>query len=69
MELVFHRRRWNRLRLQDKERRLKLEDDSEESDAELDEGFKVPGFLFKKLFKYVPFVLYVLFVIELLCAD
>lgn len=45
-------RRWNRLRLQDKERRLKLEDDSEESDAELDEGFKVPGFLFKKLFKY-----------------
>lgn len=45
-------RRWNRLRLQDKEKRLKLEDDSEESDAELDEGFKVPGFLFKKLFKY-----------------
>lgn len=45
-------RRWNRLRLQDKEKRLKLEDDSEESDAEFDEGFKVPGFLFKKLFKY-----------------
>ncbi|XP_052046096.1 DNA excision repair protein ERCC-6 isoform X2 [Apodemus sylvaticus] len=45
-------RRWNRLRLQDKERCLKLEDDSEESDAELDEGFKVPGFLFKKLFKF-----------------
>ncbi|XP_006252796.1 DNA excision repair protein ERCC-6 isoform X1 [Rattus norvegicus] len=44
-------RRWNRLRLQDKEK-LKLEDDSEESDAEFDEGFKVPGFLFKKLFKY-----------------
>ncbi|EDL24841.1 mCG6355 [Mus musculus] len=45
-------RRWNRLRLQDKEKRLKLEDDSEESDAEFDEGFKVPGFLFKKLFKF-----------------
>lgn len=57
MEFVFHGRRWNRLRLQDKEKRLKLEDDSEESDAEFDEGFKVPGFLFKKLFKYVPFVL------------
>ncbi|XP_045423793.1 DNA excision repair protein ERCC-6 isoform X1 [Lemur catta] len=45
-------RRWNKLRLQDKEKRLKLGDDSEESDAEFDEGFKVPGFLFKKLFKY-----------------
>ncbi|XP_050997745.1 DNA excision repair protein ERCC-6 [Acomys russatus] len=45
-------RRWNKLRLQDKEKRLKLEDDSEESDAEFDEGFKVPGFLFRKLFKY-----------------
>nr|KAF6455896.1 ERCC excision repair 6, chromatin remodeling factor [Rousettus aegyptiacus] len=45
-------RRWNKLRLQDKEKCLKLEDDSEESDAEFDEGFKIPGFLFKKLFKY-----------------
>ncbi|XP_060142232.1 DNA excision repair protein ERCC-6 isoform X2 [Globicephala melas] len=45
-------RRWNKLRLQDKEKSLRLEDDSEESDAEFDEGFKVPGFLFKKLFKY-----------------
>ncbi|XP_054975442.1 DNA excision repair protein ERCC-6 [Sorex araneus] len=45
-------RRWNKLRLQDKEKSLKLEDDSEESDAEFDEGFKMPGFLFKKLFKY-----------------
>uniref|UniRef100_A0A8C0X322 DNA excision repair protein ERCC-6 n=1 Tax=Castor canadensis TaxID=51338 RepID=A0A8C0X322_CASCN len=45
-------RKWNKLRLQDKEKCLKLEDDSEESDAEFDEGFKVPGFLFKKLFKY-----------------
>lgn len=40
-------RRWKKL-----EKHLKLEDDSEESDAEFDEGFKVPGFLFKKLFKY-----------------
>ncbi|XP_058908565.1 DNA excision repair protein ERCC-6 isoform X2 [Kogia breviceps] len=45
-------RRWNKLRLQDKEKSLRLEDDSEESDAEFDEGFKMPGFLFKKLFKY-----------------
>lgn len=45
-------RRWNKLRLQDKEKNLKLEDDSEESDAEFDEGFTMPGFLFKKLFKY-----------------
>ncbi|XP_039728290.1 DNA excision repair protein ERCC-6 isoform X2 [Pteropus medius] len=45
-------RRWNKLRLQDKEKCLKLEDDSEESDAEFNEGFKIPGFLFKKLFKY-----------------
>ncbi|XP_026954351.1 DNA excision repair protein ERCC-6 isoform X3 [Sagmatias obliquidens] len=48
----FSSRRWNKLRLQDKEKSLRLEDDSEESDAEFDEGFKVPGFLFKKLFKY-----------------
>ncbi|XP_057626068.1 DNA excision repair protein ERCC-6 [Chionomys nivalis] len=45
-------RRWNQLRLQEKEQRPKLDDDSEESDAEFDEGFRVPGFLFKKLFKY-----------------
>ncbi|EPY78168.1 excision repair cross-complementing rodent repair deficiency, complementation group 6 [Camelus ferus] len=43
-------RRWNKLRLQDKEKRLTLEEDSEESEAEFDEGFKMPGFLFKKLF-------------------
>lgn len=45
-------RRWNQLRLQEKEQHPKLDDDSEESDAEFDEGFRVPGFLFKKLFKY-----------------
>ncbi|CAK7302381.1 DNA excision repair protein ERCC-6 [Vulpes lagopus] len=44
-------RKWNKLRLQDKEKCLKLEDDSEESDAEFDD-FKMPGFLFRKLFKY-----------------
>ncbi|XP_060047446.1 DNA excision repair protein ERCC-6 isoform X2 [Erinaceus europaeus] len=45
-------RKWNKLRLQDKEKSLRHEEDSEESDAEFDEGFKMPGFLFKKLFKY-----------------
>ncbi|XP_070327116.1 DNA excision repair protein ERCC-6 isoform X2 [Odocoileus virginianus] len=45
-------RRWKKLRLKDKEQSLRPEDDSEESDAEFDEGFKMPGFLFKKLFKY-----------------
>uniref|UniRef100_A0A8C2S5S9 Helicase ATP-binding domain-containing protein n=1 Tax=Capra hircus TaxID=9925 RepID=A0A8C2S5S9_CAPHI len=45
-------RRWNKLRLKDREKSPRLEDDSEESDAEFDEGFKMPGFLFKKLFKF-----------------
>lgn len=45
-------RRWNKQRLQDRDKCPKLEDDSEESDAEFDEGFKIPGFLFKRLFKY-----------------
>ncbi|XP_075420286.1 DNA excision repair protein ERCC-6 isoform X2 [Tenrec ecaudatus] len=45
-------RKWNKLRLQEKEKSLKLEDNSEDSDAEFDEGFKMPGFLFRKLFKY-----------------
>ncbi|XP_074089238.1 DNA excision repair protein ERCC-6 isoform X2 [Macrotis lagotis] len=45
-------RRWNKQRLEDKEQRRQAEEDSEESDAEFDEGFRVPGFLFKKLFKY-----------------
>lgn len=31
---------------------------SEESDAEFEEGFKIPGFLFKKLFKYVYCILF-----------
>ncbi|XP_036430059.1 DNA excision repair protein ERCC-6 [Colossoma macropomum] len=46
-------RKWKRQRLQEKERKRQAgEDESEESDAEFDEGFKMPGFLWKKLFKY-----------------
>ncbi|XP_061084814.1 DNA excision repair protein ERCC-6 [Conger conger] len=47
-------RRWRRQRLKEKERRREAgeEEESEDSDAEFDEGFKVPGFLWKKLFKY-----------------
>ncbi|KAG5831700.1 hypothetical protein ANANG_G00306520 [Anguilla anguilla] len=46
-------RRWRRQRLREKERRREAgEEESEDSDAEFDEGFKVPGFLWKKLFKY-----------------
>ncbi|NWQ75227.1 ERCC6 protein, partial [Columbina picui] len=44
-------RRWQKERLKDKEHQT-AEELSEESDAEFEEGFKVPGFLFKKLFKY-----------------
>ncbi|XP_018580405.2 DNA excision repair protein ERCC-6 isoform X1 [Scleropages formosus] len=46
-------RRWKRQRLLEKVQKQEArEDDSEESDAEFDEGFKMPGFLWKKLFKY-----------------
>uniref|UniRef100_A0A4W4DUE8 DNA excision repair protein ERCC-6 n=1 Tax=Electrophorus electricus TaxID=8005 RepID=A0A4W4DUE8_ELEEL len=46
-------RKWKKQRLQEKEQtRQTGEDESEESDAEFDEGFKMPGFLWKKLFKY-----------------
>lgn len=46
-------RKWKRQRLRDKEAKREAgEDESEESDAEFDEGFKIPGFLWKKLFKY-----------------
>uniref|UniRef100_A0A6Q2Y949 DNA excision repair protein ERCC-6 n=1 Tax=Esox lucius TaxID=8010 RepID=A0A6Q2Y949_ESOLU len=45
--------KWRRQRLKEKEeRRENGEEESDESDAEFDEGFKVPGFLWKKLFKY-----------------
>ncbi|XP_043374459.1 DNA excision repair protein ERCC-6 isoform X3 [Dermochelys coriacea] len=45
-------RRWHKQRLKDKEEHRMAEEDSDESDAEFDEGFRVPGFLFRKLFKY-----------------
>ncbi|XP_042712052.2 DNA excision repair protein ERCC-6 isoform X4 [Chrysemys picta bellii] len=45
-------RRWHKQRLKDKEKCRMAEEDSDESDAEFDEGFRVPGFLFRKLFKY-----------------
>ncbi|XP_009075454.1 PREDICTED: DNA excision repair protein ERCC-6-like [Acanthisitta chloris] len=44
-------RKWQKERLKDKEHQTS-EELSEESDVEFEEGFKVPGFLFKKLFKY-----------------
>lgn len=49
-------RKWKRQRLRERlaktERGEELTDDSDE---EFDEGFKVPGFLWKKLFKYVQY--------------
>ncbi|KAK6293370.1 hypothetical protein J4Q44_G00356960 [Coregonus suidteri] len=46
-------RRWRRQRLREREeKRERGEEESDESDAEFDEGFKVPGFLWNKLFKY-----------------
>ncbi|NXT51349.1 ERCC6 protein, partial [Pluvianellus socialis] len=44
-------RRWQKERLKDKEHQT-AEEMSEESDTEFEEGFKVPGFIFRKLFKY-----------------
>ncbi|XP_009676141.2 DNA excision repair protein ERCC-6 isoform X2 [Struthio camelus] len=44
-------RRWQKEGLKDKEHHM-AEELSDESDTEFEEGFKVPGFLFKKLFKY-----------------
>ncbi|KFP61313.1 DNA excision repair protein ERCC-6 [Cariama cristata] len=44
-------RRWQKECLKDKEHQT-AEELSSESDTEFEEGFKVPGFLFKKLFKY-----------------
>uniref|UniRef100_A0A7N8YJF9 DNA excision repair protein ERCC-6 n=1 Tax=Mastacembelus armatus TaxID=205130 RepID=A0A7N8YJF9_9TELE len=47
-------RRWKRQRLQEREdKRERHEEFSDDSDAEFDQGFKVPGFLWKKLYKYV----------------
>ncbi|NXP47100.1 ERCC6 protein, partial [Heliornis fulica] len=44
-------RKWQKGRLKDKEGKT-AEELSEESDTEFEEGFKIPGFIFKKLFKY-----------------
>lgn len=47
-------RKWKRQRLRERlERSERGEELSDDSDEEFDEGFKVPGFLWKKLFKYV----------------
>ncbi|XP_038152187.1 DNA excision repair protein ERCC-6 [Cyprinodon tularosa] len=46
-------RRWKRQRLREREaKRDRGEELTDDSDAEFDEGFKVPGFLWKKLYKY-----------------
>ncbi|CAG09381.1 unnamed protein product, partial [Tetraodon nigroviridis] len=46
-------RRWKRQRLREREeKRERGEEFTDDSDEEFDEGFKVPGFLWKKLFKY-----------------
>ncbi|XP_039629746.1 DNA excision repair protein ERCC-6 [Polypterus senegalus] len=45
-------RKWKKQRLKEAQRHHEGGDDSEDSDAEFDEGFKVPGFLWKKLYKY-----------------
>ncbi|XP_037551074.1 DNA excision repair protein ERCC-6 [Nematolebias whitei] len=46
-------RRWKRQRLREREeKRENGEELTDDSDAEFDEGFKVPGFLWKKLYNY-----------------
>ncbi|XP_060096977.1 DNA excision repair protein ERCC-6 [Heteronotia binoei] len=45
-------RRWRKQQLKDRHEKLMAGEDLDESDAEFDESFRVPGFLFKKLFKY-----------------
>ncbi|XP_010789252.1 DNA excision repair protein ERCC-6 [Notothenia coriiceps] len=46
-------RRWRRQRLQEREdKRERGEELTDDSDEEFDEGFKVPGFIWKKLYKY-----------------
>lgn len=54
--ILFYCRKWKRQRLREKEAKREAgKEESEESDAEFDEGFKIPGFLWKKLFKYDPY--------------
>ncbi|PWA25883.1 hypothetical protein CCH79_00001604, partial [Gambusia affinis] len=46
-------RKWKRQRIREREeKRERGEELTDDSDAEFDEGFKVPGFLWKKLYKY-----------------
>ncbi|KAM3863230.1 LOW QUALITY PROTEIN: DNA excision repair protein ERCC-6 [Diretmus argenteus] len=55
-DVQFYRqriRRWMRQRLQEREEKSERgEEETDDSDVEFDEGFKMPGFLWKKLFKY-----------------
>ncbi|KAM9345390.1 DNA excision repair protein ERCC-6 [Symphorus nematophorus] len=55
-DLEYYRqriRKWKRQRLREREeKRERGEELTDDSDEEFDEGFKVPGFLWKKLFKY-----------------
>ncbi|KAM8859292.1 DNA excision repair protein ERCC-6 [Spinachia spinachia] len=55
-DLEYYRqriRRWKRQRLREREeKRERGEELSDDSDEEFDEGFKVPAFLWKKLYKY-----------------
>ncbi|XP_043912706.1 DNA excision repair protein ERCC-6 [Protopterus annectens] len=45
-------RRWKKQRERERRERRETGADSEESDAEFEDGFRVPGFLWKKLYKY-----------------
>uniref|UniRef100_A0A1A7X486 DNA excision repair protein ERCC-6 n=1 Tax=Iconisemion striatum TaxID=60296 RepID=A0A1A7X486_9TELE len=46
-------RKWKRQRLREREEKREMgEELTDDSDVEFDEGFKVPGFLWKKLYKY-----------------
>ncbi|XP_069000861.1 DNA excision repair protein ERCC-6 isoform X1 [Embiotoca jacksoni] len=46
-------RKWKRQRLREREEKRERDEElTDDSDAEFDEGFKVPGFLWKKLYKY-----------------
>lgn len=45
-------RRWKRQRLREREEKRERGEFTDDSDEEFDEGFKVPGFLWKKLYKY-----------------
>ncbi|XP_076021677.1 DNA excision repair protein ERCC-6 [Genypterus blacodes] len=55
-DVEFYRqriRRWKRQRLREREEKRERGDDvTDDSDVEFDEGFKVPAFLWKKLYKY-----------------